>query len=112
MVSGSSPLGNALGDFMFNKNAFVTVSTASVISSILATSAIYNGNTNIAIALLAACAVITSIVCWEFACATKSCAEKRLAEVNEERDTEALWRELDKLHERISAAEQKVTVKR
>lgn len=97
---------------MFNKSAYITVSTASVISSVLAAAAIFNGNTNIAIGLLAACAVITSLVCWEFACATKSCAEKRLAEVNAERDNEALWRELDKLHERISAAECKVIVKR
>ena len=97
---------------MFNKSAYITVSTASVISSVLAAAATYNGNTNIAIALLAASAVITSMVCWEFACKTKSCAEKLLAEVNADRDSEALWREFDRLYERISAAECKTTVKR
>ena len=92
------------------KNAFVTLSTASVVSSVLAFVATATNHPHISNIFLCVSAGITSFLCWEFACKTKSCAEKRLEEVNQERDTEALWRELDKVHERISECSTRCTV--
>ena len=77
------------------KNAFVTLSTASVLSSVLAIVATATHHPVISNVFLCVTAAITSFICWQFACKTKSCAEKRLDEVSQERDMEALWRELD-----------------
>ena len=94
------------------KNVFVTLSTASVLSSVLAIIATATHHPQISNIFLCVAAAVTSFLCWEFACKTKSCAEKRLDLVEQERDNEALWRELDKVHERIASVENRGTNKR
>lgn len=94
------------------KNAFVTLSTASVLSSVLAIVATATNHPHLSNIFLCVAAGVTSFLCWEFACKTKSCAEKRLEQLEQERDNEALWRELDKVHERIASVENRGTNKR
>jgi hypothetical protein len=97
---------------MFNKSAFITISTASVLSSVLAVVAVATKNPHLADIFLCVSAVIASYLCWEFACNTKSCADKKVEEMQQSNEAEALWRELDKLHERISEVTNKTSNRR
>ena len=94
------------------KNLFITVSVASLVSALLAAIALITKHPPLVQVFLAASGILNGLLVWQFACKTKGEDELEVENMRKDRDFDSIWRELDLIQNRVNEVEAKSTSRR
>ena len=84
------------------KNLFVTLTSASFVSALLALVCYFTSHGDMVSLFIIISSVLSGFIAWQFACMTKCPAQVEVDELKREREFDAVWREFDAVHTKIN----------